>query len=202
MSALALYTAALALFGVGVAIGVLNKMRAGETRPCMRGAIVLIAVGLLGQAAGAFADEWLPAADTATVGGVVVLLLATQRVPSWFAERWANPLASVIAIATGVIFLLTIATASAHAQAPPATVDCRSMAMTLERIATYRDTGANLDKVVGLLRKLAAGSPVELVAVYEREVRRMWREGLAADDAALAFYVRYTSRLGDMGRES
>lgn len=95
----------LALLGSLAAFGVLNKMRAGETRPCMIAAVLLIAIGLAGQWLGIGYDRWLPYVDTALYGGVLALLIASQRVHTWFLERWANPVASIIASIAAAVLL-------------------------------------------------------------------------------------------------
>lgn len=87
------------------AFGSLNKMRAGETRPCMIGAVLLIALGCAAQAMGELFEQWAHIADTLVAGGVLGMLIASQRTHTWFLERWANPVASVIATAVGVIFV-------------------------------------------------------------------------------------------------
>jgi hypothetical protein len=88
-----------------VAFGSLNKMRAGHTRPCIIGAVLLIAVGCAAQALGSFASQWDHIADTLVAGGVLALLIASQRTHSWALERWANPIASVIGVVIGGVFL-------------------------------------------------------------------------------------------------
>jgi uncharacterized membrane protein YedE/YeeE len=87
----------LAALGSLAAFGALNKMQVGRTKPCMALAMLLIAVGLFGETLGAIKDTWEVYLDTALFGGVAALLLATQKVPTWLGERFANPLASIVA---------------------------------------------------------------------------------------------------------
>lgn len=95
----------IAAIGSLVAFGALNKMHWGQTRPCIMLATVLIAVGLAGQWLGLWFDQWLMYVDTALYGGILALLLATQRTESWVLERWKNPLASVIGIVAAIVLL-------------------------------------------------------------------------------------------------
>lgn len=96
----------LALLASMAAFGALNKMKVGSTKPCIIGAMVLIALGLAGQWLSLVHEEWLPYVDTALYGGVLSLLIASQRVHTWFLERWAHPVASFIAMFVGAVFLL------------------------------------------------------------------------------------------------
>lgn len=96
----------LAVLGVAAVFGALNKMKVGTTRPCVILATALIGVGLAGQALGLIWREWMQFADTALYGGVLALLIASQRVHTWILERWANPLATVIAMGVGALLLV------------------------------------------------------------------------------------------------
>lgn len=110
MTALQWLNVGLAMLGSLAAFGALNKMRAGATRPCVIGAVLLIAVGLAGQGLGEFLGQWAAIADTATFGGILALLVASQRIHTWFLERWANPIASLIALVAGAVFLYGLLT--------------------------------------------------------------------------------------------
>lgn len=87
----------LAALGSLAAFGALNKMQITRTKPCMALAMLLIAVGLFGETLGAIKDTWEIYLDTALFGGISALILATQKVPTWVGERFANPLASIVA---------------------------------------------------------------------------------------------------------
>lgn len=106
---------AIAVLGSLAALGALNKMRWGETRPCIAGAMLLIAIGLGAQWIGELRGDWARVADTATFAGILVLLIASQRVPAWFLERWASPVASVIAALALAVVLAWMFSAEAHA---------------------------------------------------------------------------------------
>lgn len=112
----------LALLGSLAAFGSLNKMEHGKTRPCIIGATLLIAVGLAGQWLSLAHEQWLQYVDTALYGGVLALLIASQRTPTWFLDRWANPVASLISLAVGVLFVLGLLTGCTSA--PVRLPDC------------------------------------------------------------------------------
>lgn len=105
----------LAALGSLAALGALNKMHWRETRPCIAGAMLLIAAGLGAQWLGEIRGDWVRVADTATFGGILVLIIASQKVPSWFLERWANPAASIIAMLVGIVFICAILAVPAQA---------------------------------------------------------------------------------------
>jgi hypothetical protein len=109
----------LALLGSLAAFGSLNKMVWGATRPCIIGATLLIALGLAGQWLSLIHEEWLQYVDTALYGGILALLIASQRNQTWFLERWANPAASAVALWAGVIFMLGLLTGCAQAPTQP-----------------------------------------------------------------------------------
>jgi hypothetical protein len=111
----------LALLGSLAAFGSLNKMVWGSTRPCIIGATLLIALGLAGQWLSLIHEEWLQYVDTALYGGILALVIASQRNQTWFLERWANPAASAVALWAGVIFMLGLLTSCAQAAEPPKT---------------------------------------------------------------------------------
>lgn len=98
MMAMNVLNALLAILLALAAFGSLNKMQLGRTLPCIGGATLLIVLGAAGQLVGRTLAPAEPVADTLLFSGVTALILATQRVPSWIGERWANPLASVIVI--------------------------------------------------------------------------------------------------------
>jgi hypothetical protein len=111
----------LALLGSLAAFGSLNKMVWGSTRPCIIGATLLIALGLAGQWLSLIHEEWLQYVDTALYGGILALLIASQRNQTWFLERWANPAASAVALWAGIIFMLGLLTGCAQAAEPSTT---------------------------------------------------------------------------------
>jgi hypothetical protein len=202
--ALKWFNVTLTLLGSLAAFGALNKMRWRETRPCIAGAMLLIAVGLGAQWLGELRGDWARVADTCTFGGFLVLIVATQKVPSWFLERWANPVASVIAILVGLVLLAFIFTGQAQAQSKPERepIDCTSLAQLVARVAVYRDVDANRDKVLARILELNAEASAMHRETIAREIRRLWREALPINDAVVSVYVRCQRVLGDMGRDS
>ncbi len=114
-----LILAALASFA---AFGSFQKMQWGTTRPCIIGAVLLIALGTAGQWLGHWFDEWVRVADTALYGGVLALLIASQRQHTWFLERWANPVASAIVAVSGAVFLCMLLSGCAAPVAAEATI--------------------------------------------------------------------------------
>jgi hypothetical protein len=111
----------LALLGSLAAFGSLEKMKWGDTRPCIIGSTLLIALGLAGQWLSLIHQEWLQYVDTALYGGILSLVIASQRNQTWFLERWANPAASTIALAAAVVFLGGLLAGCAQAAEPPKT---------------------------------------------------------------------------------
>jgi hypothetical protein len=111
----------LAALGSLAAFGALNKMHFNTTRPCIIGATLLIALGLAGQWLSLLHEEWLQYVDTALYGGILALLVASQRVHTWFLEKWANPISSAIAVAAGLVFLGGLLTGCAQAAEPSTT---------------------------------------------------------------------------------
>ena len=145
----------LALLGVAAVFGALNKMRVGSTRPCVIMATGLIGVGLAGQALGLAREEWAVYADTALYGGVLALVIASQRVHTWFLERFANPVATLICVVIGSLFfagLLSGCTATAPREcdrlsmgvieqggAPLFVLDLENMRKLAERMRDLQD---------------------------------------------------------------
>lgn len=120
------FNVALYLLAFLAALGALNKMKVGSTRPCVIAAMVLLALGLASQALGEIWRAWQPIADTATAGGVLALLIASQRVHTWFLERWANPIASVIAFGGLALFVGSLLSGCALAPEPKAIVTAKA----------------------------------------------------------------------------
>lgn len=112
-------TLGVAMLGSLAAFGSLEKMKFGATRPCIIGATLLIMLGLAGQWLSLVRAEWLPYVDTALYGGILALLIASQRHHTWFLERWSNPIASAIVLVVGVVFVGGLLTGCAAAPKPP-----------------------------------------------------------------------------------
>ena len=109
----------LAALGSLAAFGALNKMHVSSTRPCIIGAILLIALGLAGQWLSLLHEEWLMYVDAALYGGVLALIVASQRHHTWFLERWANPIASAIVVTVGFVFVGGLLSGCAAAEKLP-----------------------------------------------------------------------------------
>lgn len=110
-----------------------------------------------------------------------------------------------------VALLLIVVPAACHfsqAQEPKrggVIFDCRQLTETIADFADFRDTDANVDKVIALLRSGLHGadkSAPARFAVIEREIRRLWAEGLPARQALEQLHKRCTGQLGDMGRDA
>lgn len=91
---------------------------------------------------------------------------------------------------------------ASFARAAKVNIDCSSLAQAVSSAAAFRDADANLEKTLAIFKRLNEDASRDEFAVLEREIRRVWREGLSQDEAALAIYKRCKDQLGDMGRES
>lgn len=185
------------------ALGALNKMRWGHTRPCLAGAMLLLVLGGAGHCVAGLRGEWAEVLDVLLYAGIVSLLLATQRTATWFLERWANPAASIVVILALAIGLGWVASAGAQdGQPDPVQMRCAGLARVIERAATYRDVDADLRKFTNWVERLAGDRNEAERAVLRREIARLWREKKSASEAGFAVYRRCVANLGDMGRES
>lgn len=100
-----------------------------------------------------------------------------------------------------LLAVLFIVAPLAFAQEPKGIIfDCKALADGIGAAAAYRDVGADLSKTIAFYRSRAQETPEPRKAVVEREIRRMWREGLPGAEAAFAVYKRCEAQLGDMGR--
>lgn len=144
-----------------VAFGSLNKMRAGHTRPCIIGAVLLLAIGCAAQALGQVSSQWDHIADTLVGGGLLALLIASQRTHSWALERWANPIASVLGLLVGGVFLVWLLSGCTTVEEKPAPPACDFPAFTVYRSPHGMIFGLAQDEVRELqqqIRSLAAGT--------------------------------------------
>lgn len=122
----------LALLGSLAAFGALNKMHVSSTRPCVIGAFLLIALGLAGQWLSLVHQEWLLYVDAALYGGILALTVSSQRHHTWFLERWANPIASAIVLAVGLVFLGGLLTGCSEARGQ--TLEEPSLVVALDKL--------------------------------------------------------------------
>jgi uncharacterized protein YecT (DUF1311 family) len=98
------------------------------------------------------------------------------------------------------LIVVAIVVKHAHAQQRELT-DCQVLAELINAAADFRDTDAKLDLVVQMALDRLHDTPTQK-AVLEREIRRMWIEGLPANDAAFSVWRRCQKQMGDMGVES
>jgi hypothetical protein len=105
-----------------------------------------------------------------------------------------------------LLALAVLPAACQRADAQPSSVkgetvfDCRALAEAVAPFADYRDAGADVERVVARIRKENTDAPRVRIDVFDRELHRLWAEGLPADEAAYALYKRCTEQQGDMGR--
>jgi len=78
--------------------------------------------------------------------------------------------------------------------------DCRQLAELMERLSSYRDAGAELDRTLAVIR-LRIETPEQHWQAIRREARLVWTEGLPGEAAMQRTYDRCRARLGDMGFE-
>lgn len=129
-----------------------------------------------------------------------------------------RPRIAALALWAGALYCLAPASAAAPAGAPrhaevqaPAPgaaqsgrgvlFNCRTLAQAVGGVAVYRDVGADQAKTIAMLRAKNAWLGGSHLQALEREIRRMWREGLTPEEAEFALYKRCEAQLGDMGRE-
>ena len=144
----------LALLGSLAAFGALNKMKWGTTKPCIIGATLLIALGLAGQWLSLVKEEWLPYVDTALYGGILALLVASQRVHTWFLERFANPIASSIALVAAAVFVGGLLSGCAAA---PETPECDELNVVIVRTPMGTMLAFEPEPLTKRMRDLQAG---------------------------------------------
>jgi hypothetical protein len=105
--------------------------------------------------------------------------------------------AIVAGLALGAIFARP-----AHAGREAVEFDCGELALVIYRIADFRDTGADLERVVRLAHEQNAEVSRAHREVIEREIRRLWKERQPAEEAAARLFRRCRAQLGDMGYET
>jgi hypothetical protein len=115
-----------------------------------------------------------------------------ERICGWIA--WAAAAALV------VFFLVLLSPRKAHAD--PVIFDCQQIALAMSLVADFRDTGADLEKMVALAMKQNEELALPYQEVLEREIRRVWKEAKPKRNAVASVYRRCRAQLGDMGRAS
>lgn len=104
------------------------------------------------------------------------------------------------AIVIGLVIALVLYASRAHAQAH---FDCEQLAYGIGNVAVLRDLGADMNKVIAatLKENRRQVAPAHMAAI-EREIRRVWREGLDPEKAKAEVFNRCRAQGGDMGVES
>lgn len=99
------------------------------------------------------------------------------------------------------LILIPVACQPVKAQTPTDTVfNCRALAEAIAPFADFRDAGADLPMVIAMLRERTQGINPARRAVVEREIRRLWLEGLPRLESAFQLYERCERQLGQMGQ--
>lgn len=80
--------------------------------------------------------------------------------------------------------------------------DCEALVAAVAPFADFRDTGSDIELVIGMLRTRTRGAPQSRIDIAAREIRRLWAEGLPRQEAAFQLFRRCQRQLGDMGRDS
>lgn len=103
--ALPLFNALLAIFGMLVALGAINRMDRG-TEATIIFAFSTTAAGLAGFALGHFLpDRWEAACYTLLLGGISALLVGTRRRTVWLPPAWMPRISGGLSAATWLGFL-------------------------------------------------------------------------------------------------
>lgn len=106
----------------------------------------------------------------------------------------------ILAAALCLHFIARMAIPAARAQDVPRVIfDCQQLGNYARRIAMLRELGAQRDKVLEQLRRELR--PGMLLAVLEREAKRVYAEKPSGPEAELSAYRRCQAQLGDMGQE-
>jgi len=106
----------------------------------------------------------------------------------------------------GITSVYVIAPAGAQVPVPTpgargVRFDCAELAAAIGRVAIYRDVDADQAKTIAMFRAKNPQVGMLHMQAIEREIRRVWREGLAPGEAEFALYRRCQAQLGDMGME-
>lgn len=114
-----------------------------------------------------------------------------------------RPLALLLVL---FVIVCVVAVTGAWGQAPEqpqggVTFNCGQLARAIGAVATYRDADASEEKTIAMYRAINPQIRGPQWDVLEREMRRLWRERLPAEEAAWGLFMRCQQQLGDMGRE-
>ena len=107
----------------------------------------------------------------------------------------------------GLAWLLCAALAAGMIMLSPAfaqfdTDMCKPVAELIGPVPDYRDTGANVDKVVELVRKRLDRVSLERFQAIEREIRRAFRSSADRTTIEMAVYSRCIEGLGTIKRRT
>lgn len=104
-------------------------------------------------------------------------------------EAWAG-FVFVLALIFGLVLALH-AIATAHASEGVFSArECQQLAQFARATAEIRDIGAHMDKHLALVRRRVAEGGVQLSALIERELVRVYAEGLAPEAAEQSTHTR------------
>lgn len=106
-----------------------------------------------------------------------------------------------LAAAAGLAFVFAVVLYAPHARGAGVQFDCHQLALAIGGMADFRDTGADLTKVLRMARTRNPNASGRHLAVIEREIRRLWAERLPGDVAARRVFERCRTQLGDMGQD-
>lgn len=120
---------------------------------------------------------------------------------------WVDELSEPWPVAVAIVAILILCVVAATAALAQETqkrgvlFNCLTLAQAVGGVAVYRDVGADQAKTIAMLRAKNAWLGGSHLQALEREIRRMWREGLTPEEAEFALYKRCEAQIGDMGRE-
>jgi hypothetical protein len=109
MHSVDLVNLALAIAGVLIALGAINRM-SRQTECTIILSFATVAAGLTGYALGSLMpDAWQRACDTLWLGGVAALLAGSRRQTIWLAPQWMPKISLGISVVTWLFFFWEVA---------------------------------------------------------------------------------------------
>lgn len=148
-----------------------------------------------------------PARAAWTAFAIIVILILALALALHFIARvaipqaHAQPAGGTRLAQEGARMLLEQAAPRAQLvqDVPRVIFDCQQLGTYARRIAMLRDLGAQRDKVLDQLRRELR--PGMMLAVLEREAKRVYAEKPSGPEAEASAYKRCQTQLGDMGEE-